>query len=297
MESINEYIELSFRNYPNSQEIEDIKNNIKLNCNDYYNDLIAKGYNENAAYKEVIASIGNIEDLIKEYRNNPVVAKNDVTTCKDLYFELNSCDINFYPGNTFDMIFTSRKPFEIIEKEDHIIIKEPNNTFSHSEVEVIIPSEVGLIEINNKSGNIEIEDINITKLKISSLSGDVDINNCNIDNAYITTTSGDIDMVTNSDIKYLYVKKTSGDCDIKCHQNINKLDIRNTSGDVDIITHNDFIEYNIESVSGDIDLNINNVDGINFHYQSISGDITNTHPHSNNNPVNIKNISGNININ
>ena len=29
MESINEYIELSFRNYPDSQEIEEIKNNIK----------------------------------------------------------------------------------------------------------------------------------------------------------------------------------------------------------------------------------------------------------------------------
>ena len=44
-------------------------------------------------------------------------------------------------------------------------------------------------------------------------------------------------------------------------------------------------------------MKINNVEGINFTYQSISGDITNRHPHVDKNPLNIKNISGDISIN
>lgn len=297
MESINEYIELSFRNYPNSQEIEDIKNNLKLNCNNHYQDLTSKGYSESAAFKEVIASIGNIDDIIKEYRNNHEITNDNVTVCKDLYFELNSCDLSFHPGSTFDMMITSRKPFEINEKDDHIIIKEPTNNYSHSKIEVIVPSAIRTLEIDNKSGDIEMTNIKINDLKISSLSGDVDIDNCTIKNTSITTTSGDIDIVTNSDISYLYIKKTSGDCDIKCHQNIAQMEIRSTSGDIDIVTNGDFVNYNIESVSGDIEMKINHVEGINFTYQSISGDITNRHPHVDKNPLNIKNISGDISIN
>jgi len=61
---IETYVDELFANLPKEQHVLDVKEELLSNLSDKYADLVAEGKNEEETYILVIASIGNIEDLV-----------------------------------------------------------------------------------------------------------------------------------------------------------------------------------------------------------------------------------------
>jgi hypothetical protein len=72
-EKLRAYIESLFSDAPKTKKTVELKEEILQNLIDKYNDLIAEGKNEDAAYNIAVASIGDISGLIEELNvpNNP----------------------------------------------------------------------------------------------------------------------------------------------------------------------------------------------------------------------------------
>ncbi len=113
-------------------------------------------------------------------------------------------------------------------------------------IEIKLPESFdGKININTKSGDVEMGSYTDAKLNLSARSGDVTIKE--IKTADINLTSGDIEI---SKIKTANIKATSGD--IKLGKVNKMVDIKVTSGDIRI---NNFVinaDSIIKATSGDI---------------------------------------------
>lgn len=67
MNVINEYIENMFLKLPQTKQIQKLKNNILLNMEDKYSELLDKGISENEAIGIVISEFGDINEIMEEY--------------------------------------------------------------------------------------------------------------------------------------------------------------------------------------------------------------------------------------
>lgn len=72
---LREYIDMLFAQAPATKKTVEVKEEILQNLTDKYNDLIAEGKSEEAAYNIAIASIGDIHELIRELKGTPVYEK------------------------------------------------------------------------------------------------------------------------------------------------------------------------------------------------------------------------------
>src|SRR5690625_7274061 len=66
MDTILSYLETMFANLPRTQEVERIKQDLQLNMEEKYQELIAEGKTENEAVGTVISEFGNIDELMEE---------------------------------------------------------------------------------------------------------------------------------------------------------------------------------------------------------------------------------------
>ena len=60
------YVEQLFENAPQTNRVSDLKDELKANLIEKYNDLLAKGKSEEEAYNIVVAGIGDINELINQ---------------------------------------------------------------------------------------------------------------------------------------------------------------------------------------------------------------------------------------
>lgn len=66
MDTINNYIETMFKEFPNTNDVVTMKKNISDAMEDKYNELIKEGKSENEAIGTVISQFGNIDELRQE---------------------------------------------------------------------------------------------------------------------------------------------------------------------------------------------------------------------------------------
>lgn len=64
MEKIKNYIDDLFKEVPKTSKAKELKEELSLDLEEKYNDLIGEGKSETEAYNEVIAGIGDIDELI-----------------------------------------------------------------------------------------------------------------------------------------------------------------------------------------------------------------------------------------
>jgi len=60
------YIENAFKYAPKTKKAYELKEELLSNLNEKYNDLIESGYSENDAYNNVVAGMGEVDELISE---------------------------------------------------------------------------------------------------------------------------------------------------------------------------------------------------------------------------------------
>ena len=71
MKKISEYVETLFENVPKCKKNTEIKEELVADLQEKYSDLINEGKNDKQAYKEVIAGIGNIDEIIDSGDDSP----------------------------------------------------------------------------------------------------------------------------------------------------------------------------------------------------------------------------------
>lgn len=74
-ERIRAYVESLFRNTPPSQQTVELREELIQNLIEKYNDFLAQGKSEEAAYNIAIASIGDISGLLADLGGTPVYAE------------------------------------------------------------------------------------------------------------------------------------------------------------------------------------------------------------------------------
>lgn len=72
---LREYIDTLFRDAPPTKKTVEMKEEILQNLEDKYNDLIAEGKSEEAAYNIAVASVGDLSHLITELKGMPQQAQ------------------------------------------------------------------------------------------------------------------------------------------------------------------------------------------------------------------------------
>lgn len=68
MEKIRNYVEELFKDAANTKKARELKEELLLDLNEKYSDLIKEGKKETEAYKEVISGIGDIDELINMHK-------------------------------------------------------------------------------------------------------------------------------------------------------------------------------------------------------------------------------------
>ncbi|MDR1619341.1 MAG: permease prefix domain 1-containing protein [Clostridiales bacterium] len=74
-EKLRAYIDAQFQDAPATRAAVELKEEILQNLTDKYNDLLAEGKNEEAAFNIAIASVGDFSELIKELKKDPAMTK------------------------------------------------------------------------------------------------------------------------------------------------------------------------------------------------------------------------------
>lgn len=75
-ETLKEFIENIFLSIEQTEEVENLKNDLLTSSNDKYNDLLNKGLSENEALGWVIAEFGSIEEILDEMEISFSIKKN-----------------------------------------------------------------------------------------------------------------------------------------------------------------------------------------------------------------------------
>ncbi len=71
-ENLRRYMEELFRSAPQTAKATELKEELLINMNEKYEDLISKGISEPEAYKQVIQGIGDVDELISQIQNDPL---------------------------------------------------------------------------------------------------------------------------------------------------------------------------------------------------------------------------------
>lgn len=83
IQKLREYIDALFSQAPQTKKTVEVKEEILQNLIDKYNDLIAEGKSEEAAYNIAIASIGDISELIQELKDQQVYSNVDAAPLEE----------------------------------------------------------------------------------------------------------------------------------------------------------------------------------------------------------------------
>ncbi len=83
MEKIRKHVEELFKEAPKTKKIKDLQEELIINLEDKYNDLVKEGIDENKAYNEVISSIGDIDELIADFKEPHATINSDLIRRKN----------------------------------------------------------------------------------------------------------------------------------------------------------------------------------------------------------------------
>ncbi len=164
-------------------------------------------------------------------------------------------------------------------KQNHqVIIKVPSD--SDSSVTISLPNDVEIIKIENRSGDIKMDQMKLKKLSVRAISGDVKLNEVDANEADIMAVSGDV----------------------KWNGSVKQLELESVSGDVSVESVFHSPNFNMKTISGDINVKISKPLNATLDISSTSGKVSTSQtvvlPNKNSvGSIKIRSLSGNIQVN
>lgn len=328
-------VEIMFQNTEMSDEVMALKDEVMNNCQERYQDMIARGMNEDEAIAAVVDSLKGMEEVIAEYPRKGGYESvydedededEDEDTEQDLVFSaqqikrvsvmLTSDDINFEASDDdYIHVYYDREEMPNlvvaangstlkIERDNKAEVRVEKNQpmeemnqewNSFSDLMNGIKKMIGSIKVNCQYGGggevtIALPQEYEIAVEIRATSGDVDVNDVNLSEILVETTSGDVSITLDEDKQpaSIRVKGSSGDVDINA--STPRLTINTVSGDVeyngdcpdisvttvsgDAQIDGAMRQVNLKSVSGDIGLRVGNDTLQNVNCNTTSGDLT-----------------------
>lgn len=206
--------------------------------------------------------------------------KYDMSSINDLKISAMSSDITFVESNDN---YIGVKVYG--NKKENLDVNQNNNSlsinyerhnicigfcFDNTSITISIPKSYnGNIKINNKSGDIELIDLENATMNLESVSGSISVGK--VLNLSTNTVSGDIDI--NGVGNNIKASTTSGDIKIRDLKILNNSSLYSVSGDIEVAKTNDiYVETN--TVSGDVNIRNNNrLAKTELKIETVSGDI------------------------
>ena len=277
--TINGYIDMLFKDTLDTVETISLREELQNNCQEHYNDLIARGLNETEAIDAVIESLNGMKEVIDEYPKKPGAEKKeepenkvaeektdaeepvkeevpkdrtfDAAQIRFIESNLRSSDITVAPS-TDGMIHVR------CEEPDQIICRTVGD-----KLKISIDSEW---EKLSKNGDLKMENFSMKAVMnfvgniLNKVSSDmkktgihvfVDLPDGKIEEMCLNSMSGNIEAQDCSANK-ISMRSTSGDVRMKVRdgQKVNTFLASAASGDIDLTGNADHVEMN--SISGDV---------------------------------------------
>ena len=328
MDHIQSYIERIFSNYAATQERLDLKEEILQNCQDRYNECLAKGMSEEKAQQKVIDSIGNLDSLLasmnsgdgEESLRNVLVRRAVKAVSSDaqetsrpysseihhLEIKVGSRDVQLTGTNSGELVVECDDTLHQQVKGDTLVIDE--NTMRHGgfaglmgvlddsePLTVFVPHGFSSIELNTTAGDVDLEKLDVMLMKFHTLSGDISGDICCCKKLEMETKAGDGQL--EGSVENLFVNTLSGDFSLDV-KGMKMARLNLTSGDLNLTLHDPFEDLSITTVSGDVDLDVRDLDAVDIvSSSSVSGDITvNANVVRGTNPIRVRTVSGDVTI-
>ncbi len=140
------------------------------------------------------------------------------------------------------------------------------------EVTIALPQEYAIVvEIRATSGDVDVDDVNLSEILVETTSGDVSISleeNIQPQSIRVKGSSGDVDV--NASTPRLSINTVSGD--VEYYGDCPDISVTTVSGDAEI--DGAMRQVNLKSVSGDIGLRVESDTLQNVNCNTTSGDLT-----------------------
>ena len=140
------------------------------------------------------------------------------------------------------------------------------------EVTIALPQEYAIaVEIRATSGDVDVDDVNLSEILVETTSGDVSISleeNVQPQSIRVKGSSGDVDV--NASTPRLSINTVSGD--VEYYGDCPDISVTTVSGDAEI--DGAMRQVNLKSVSGDIGLRVESDTLQNVNCNTTSGDLT-----------------------
>lgn len=290
-------VEIMFQDTVMTEEVQAIKDEVMNNCQERYQDMLARGLDEDSAIAAVVDSLKGMEEVIAQYpRKNAVpVAEAQSMVFDPSVVRMVRCfmiadDVRIEPSDdgmihvqydrelmpettvelTGDVLRIARQGIikEKVEKGFHM----SGNWDTFSDLFNDLKKAIKGISVNigNTSGEIRVAlpACCVFDMDIHTTSGDVSVSGVNVNDVMVETTSGDVEIHLDEHVvpAQIKVKGASGDASI--FANARSLHAHTVSGDVECNGNYDNVFVNTVSGDGEVNGNMREVK-----LNSVSGDM------------------------
>ena len=329
MDRIRDYIEQIFSNYAPTQERVDLKEEILQNCRDRYDEYIAQGMSEEKAEQKVIASIGNLDDLLASMAQDggsdsilPALKKRvqKAETSHDdeesshpysseihrVVIKVGARDVNLIGTDEDDIVVECDD--SIHQQADGDTLRIDENTMRHGtfagfmgvfddldDLTVYVPHGIASIEVSTTAGDLELKRLDVERFRFHSASGDVSGSLDYCGTLEMDTNASDVDLEGTAE--NVAIRSVAGDVDLDL-SGMKRADFNLKAGDLDLKLHDPFDDLHVTTISGDADIDVRDLEGVDIvssasHSGSISVDANILRGI---NPITIHTVSGDVTI-
>ncbi len=328
MHMIRIHLDEIFSRFEETQEVNELKEEIYQDLLDRYNESLAEGNNENEAQKAALDSMGDLESLLKEMHASPKDNTDFRSEFKDRFQKMFSdsegyhqdiqqhySDIGFLSlrCGSSDIVIDAGHDMDthirLKGNADRISIKQEGEKLSiqedskrslfdaNLEIYIEIPSSSAMnCDIETMSGDIEISRLLFGSFACSAMSGDIEIHDCAAENLVVKSISGDIYCSLVGSGSRIALRSTSGDVEFASNSRFDDGSVISVSGDVSVSCQS-FDHLKTETASGDIQIKLAGIAAADIDCSTVSGEVkSRTFPYADENHLTAHSISGDIKL-
>lgn len=278
--TVQRIVEILFQDAAESEEVQATRDEVMANCQEHFEDLMARGLTEDEAIAEVIESLRGMEDVVKQYpkqaegytafsgADRPVTRIEAEVNCWDVEIRpsaQNRIDVQV-DGQHADLIgidFDNDGTLRISCREQTDTQQQPTpdpdsmrwDSFSDfmRNIGTLASSVMKRSATMLGGGTIHIEaPQSLVEVKHRASSGNLEVQGLSLERLVSTSTSGDLRAECAGDMKEIVLESTSGNVEVTGGGTAQYLKASSTSGDVDL--HLNVRRAEVTSMSGDLEL-------------------------------------------
>lgn len=321
-ETIGKMVELLFDGIEETEEVLALRDEVRLNCEEHYADLMERGMSEEDALRKVAESLNGMEEILNAYPKKKTqlvkVSHFDPESAAQLTVITKNEDIGIEPSRDgkFNMHFSGtnrsidarREGDELIvrlvpiidgsvpaDDRKRVIYKDGTDVW-HVDFNVLKDKIIGGVKQaaeaaqNDGTLTVSVPEGSFSLIRCRSTSGDIDALPCGAQDLHLSTTNGDI--CFKGPASTVNAATTNGD--IELVGDIDVVCASSTNGDIDV--DGVLTSVSAGTVNGDIDVDTQSRKLMTAELHTTTGDIAFSGRNDLPLAVNAKTVSGDVTV-